>query len=487
MSRLVKVATCNLNQWAMDFVGNLARIETSIREAKAQGCTFRTGPELEITGYGCEDHFLEHDTFAHAWESFAKLLATDATDGILCDIGMPVMHRNVAYNCRVIVLNRKVLGIRPKIFLANDGNYREMRWFTPWYIEPGEPGFGPLQEYYLPHCVTQVTGQAVTVPIGIFAIAALDTAVSFETCEELFTPNAPHILLSLDGIEIIANGSGSHHQLRKLNYRIELVKGATSKAGGIYLYANQKGCDGGRLYFDGCAMIYCNGSLLAQGSQFEGLDEVEVVVATADLTDVRSQRSNFIARSFQASSSPKIPRIQIDFRLTAADSMGLRVSTPRVPKVHTPNEEIAFGPSGWLWDYLRRSGARGYFLPLSGGADSSSTAALVAIMCQRVLTELHSSCTSERSKAQVLADVRRLTRSPSYTPASWRELCGKLFFTCYMASSYSGEETTTRAAALAEQIGAVHSSIVIDPITTALTQTFACTQVRPMLPDATSP
>jgi NAD+ synthase (glutamine-hydrolysing) len=162
----------------MDFVGNLARIETSIREAKAQGCTFRTGPELEITGYGCEDHFLEHDTFAHAWESFAKLLATDATDGILCDIGMPVMHRNVAYNCRVIVLNRKVLGIRPKIFLANDGNYREMRWFTPWYIEPGEPGFGPLQEYHLPRCVTQVTGQAVTVPIGIFAIAGRDHPIT---------------------------------------------------------------------------------------------------------------------------------------------------------------------------------------------------------------------------------------------------------------------------------------------------------------------
>ena len=95
--------------------------------------------------------------------------------------------------------------------------------------------------------------------------------VSFETCEELFTPNAPHILLSLDGVEIIANGSGSHHTLRKLDYRIGLVKGATSKAGGIYLYANMKGCDGGRLYFDGCAMVWCNGALLAQGSQFEGL------------------------------------------------------------------------------------------------------------------------------------------------------------------------------------------------------------------------
>jgi NAD+ synthase (glutamine-hydrolysing) len=61
---------------------------------------------------------------------------------------------------------------------------------------------------------------------------------------------APHIAMSLDGVEIIANGSASHHQLRKLDKRLELVGNATAKAGGIYLYANQKGCDGGRLYFD---------------------------------------------------------------------------------------------------------------------------------------------------------------------------------------------------------------------------------------------
>ncbi|XP_019510209.1 PREDICTED: glutamine-dependent NAD(+) synthetase [Hipposideros armiger] len=44
----------------------------------------------------------------------------------------PVMHRNVRYNCRVIFLNRKVLLIRPKMALANEGNYHELRWFTPW-------------------------------------------------------------------------------------------------------------------------------------------------------------------------------------------------------------------------------------------------------------------------------------------------------------------------------------------------------------------
>lgn len=54
-------------------------------------------------------------------------------------------------------------------------------------------------------------------------------------------------------------------------------------------------------------------------------------------------------------------------------------------KYHTPEEEIAFGPGCWLWDYLRRSGASGFLLPLSGGADSSSVAAIVGCMCQLVV------------------------------------------------------------------------------------------------------
>lgn len=48
----------------------------------------------------------------------------------------------------------------------------------------------------------------------------------------------------------------------------------------------------------------------------------------------------------------------------------------------------AAGPACWLWDYLRRSGASGFLLPLSGGADSSSVAAIVGCMCQMVLRHI---------------------------------------------------------------------------------------------------
>jgi len=52
--RLATLATCSLNQWALDFDGNLARTLASCAAAKERGATYRVGPELELTGYGCE-------------------------------------------------------------------------------------------------------------------------------------------------------------------------------------------------------------------------------------------------------------------------------------------------------------------------------------------------------------------------------------------------------------------------------------------------
>ena len=46
----------------------LEKVEQDIKEAKAKGAKYRTGPELEITGYSCEDHFLESDTLLHSWQ-----------------------------------------------------------------------------------------------------------------------------------------------------------------------------------------------------------------------------------------------------------------------------------------------------------------------------------------------------------------------------------------------------------------------------------
>ena len=160
---LITVATCNLNQWAMDFDGNMERIYQSCVEAyKVHHAQYRLGPELEITGYGCEDHFYEIDTIHHSWESLCILLERGVTDHMICDFGMPILHRSARYNCRIIVYQRRILLIRPKIALADNGNYRESRWFTAY--QPPTSANGSNETIVLPQ-ICQEKFQQQTAPL----------------------------------------------------------------------------------------------------------------------------------------------------------------------------------------------------------------------------------------------------------------------------------------------------------------------------------
>jgi NAD+ synthase (glutamine-hydrolysing) len=465
----VTVATCNLNQWALDFDGNMQRIYESCVEAKRLGASYRLGPELEISGYGCEDHFLEQDTFAHCWESLAELMERGATDDLLCDFGAPVLFGGTRYNCRILVRDKKILLIRPKTAMADQGNYRESRYFTSYRGTRGK-----TEKLILPSIFRDKFGQA-SAPFGLeFLLFGDGTTVGCESCEELWTPRATHIELALQGVEIIGNGSGSYHELRKLNQRLELIVSATRKCGGIYLYANQRGCDGGRLYYDGGALIACNGSILAQASQFS-LQDVEVIAATVDLDDVRSYRASIPSFGIQAAASSRGCYSEYpEFRLVGTDHLTSPSTPHKSLRVHCPEEECCLGPAAWLWDYLRRSGAAGFFLPLSGGADSSSVAAIVAVMCQRV-----ASAAQNDPDGQVARDCRKVChKDDSWVPSSPKELAGLVLHTTFMGTANSSERTTDRARRIAETIGSYHLSIKIDLMVEAVIKVFTSTTLR---------
>jgi NAD+ synthase (glutamine-hydrolysing) len=191
----------------------------------------------------------EGDTFLHSWEVLATILSDPVCKDMVVDLGLGVRHRNVRYNCRVLCTYKRVLLIRPKMSLANDGLYREARHFTAW------PKKMQTETYYLEDVVRDVTGQS-TVPIGDAILSTRDTAVGCETCEELFTPSNPSTYMGLNGCEIILNSSASHAELRKLETRLDLIANSTRKLGGIYVYANMTGLDGeARMMYDGSSMI----------------------------------------------------------------------------------------------------------------------------------------------------------------------------------------------------------------------------------------
>lgn len=185
--------------------------------------------------------------------------------------------------------------------------------------------------------------------------------------------------MALDGVEIFTNSSGSHHELRKLRTRIDLIKEATLKvrsvpplrtistirerltrmsvhlpalacaraqSGGLYLYANQQGCDGDRLYYDGCSFITLNGQVIAQGSQFS-LNDVEVVTATVDLQRIRAHRT-WSSRSMQAAGNETVfVRQRAETRLSTEqdeDLVDAVVDKEGEFRYNLPEEEIACVP-----------------------------------------------------------------------------------------------------------------------------------------------
>lgn len=87
-------------------------------------------------------------------------------------------------------------------------------------------------------------------------------------------------------------------------------------------------------------------------------------------------------------------------------------------------------------------------LPLSGGADSSATAAIVGAMCQLVVRHVALGHTSVESDARRIGQYKE-----GESVGDARDLAGRLFATAYLGTVNSSAETRGRAAALAGQVG----------------------------------
>lgn len=117
-----------------------------------------------------------------------------------------------------------------------------------------------------------------TCPFGDALIATRDTCLGHEICEELWTVKSTHIDMSLAGAEIIVNSSGSYLELRKAHIVANLVKSASAKAGGAYIFSNVRGCDGQRVFWNGCSAVALNGDIIGRSKQFSLQDVVSMQI-----------------------------------------------------------------------------------------------------------------------------------------------------------------------------------------------------------------
>jgi NAD+ synthase (glutamine-hydrolysing) len=87
---------------------------------------------------------------------------------------------------------------------------------------------------------------------------------------------------ALDGAEICLNASASHIEEGKLKRKLQMVCELTQKHGGAYLYCNNRGSDGTRLWFDGGCMFSMNGKMNALSPIFS-LSNVSLTIVEFSL------------------------------------------------------------------------------------------------------------------------------------------------------------------------------------------------------------
>lgn len=444
-----KLCHCCLNQSALDFKGNKERIIDSIKFAREEKCFYRIGPELEVPGYSCDDHFKELDLYHHCWETVAEILREGLSDGIVIDLGMPVIHRTVAYNCKVILFNGKVVLIRPKMHMADEENYREKRYFIP-FMPPAE---NILDSYCLPQLIRDITGQD-TCPFGYSLIRFRDGLVGVEICEEVWRINSQSRSSYLQ-CDIILSSSASHFQTNKMQTRLNMITELLQKTDGTYIYCNLLGFDGGSCYFDGANMAISKEGILQYTKPCSFRESVSKVLIV-DVVQTRSDRLGDVNFMDEACHIKKIPEIYIDMNMADCEE-------PVTPVIENftfedPAKQHLLAASGFLWDYMRKSGASGLFLPLSGGADSGITAIIVYYMCFRLEDYI------SRGASDIQKNLQKIIGDDTYIPTCARDICKRILATCYMGTVNSSKATRQRAKDLAKFVGSEHSDVDIDEI-----------------------
>ena len=367
--KLIKVGAAVLNQVPLDWEGNRRNIVESILSARAEEVSLLCLPELAITGHGCEDAFQSPGVQRTAIEMLLEI--APETEGMVVALGLPLVFRKALFDVVCLLVDGRVEGFVGKRFLAGDGLYYEPRWFKPW--PEGRT------------VAVEVDGHSY--PLGDLFFRIDGVNIGFEICEDAWVADRPGSDLARRGVDIILNPSASHFAFGKTEIRQRFVLEGSRAFGVSYVYSNLLGNESGRSIFDGGALIASGGRMLARGPRFLFADHhLSAAVIDVDETRMHQMRTG----SFQPDLETRPgERVAVTYRFPKARS---EPSSPRLADWervgHQKEEEFTRAVALALFDYLRKSRSRGFVVSLSGGADSTATSCLVALMVHVALDEL---------------------------------------------------------------------------------------------------
>ena len=271
-----RVAACTHPTVLADPAANAESVLRIARSCHDDGVAVAVFPELTLSGYSIEDILLQ-DSLLDAVEAAVADVVAGSTDLLpVLVVGAPLRHLHRIYNTAVVIHRGTVLGVAVKSYLPTYREFYERR-----QIAPGDDMGG----------VTRVLG--ADVPFGPdLLFDALDVpglVLHVEICEDMFVPIPPSAQAALAGATVLANLSGSPVTIGRAADRTVLARSASARCLAAYVYsAAGEGESSTDLAWDGQAMIFENGRLLAESERFGTGDRR--CVADVDLDLLRAER-----------------------------------------------------------------------------------------------------------------------------------------------------------------------------------------------------
>ena len=360
----LRVAIGQVNPTVGDLAGNVELVRRVVAEAEAAGAAVAVLPELAVTGYPPEDLLLKPGFVAEARAALDDLAASvgpcPAVVGFV-DSAEPAGDpgsgagpgtgrageltgpaRPEVFNAAAVCVGGAVRGTYRKRCLPNYEVFDEQRHFRP--------GRGPL---------------------GLFEIAGIPVGVA--VCEDVWVPDGPVPALVRGGARAVLVINGSPFRENKQAQRERIVGALAAETGVPVVYVNLVGGQDELVFDGGSFVVGPAGEILVRCASFvESVEVFDVEVAPGSRPPVLP---------VTPVTPPPAPR-----RIPAANR-------PQAPPVTPPAAEgrgIASGPrcepldlNAQRWgalvlatrDYVRKSGFSDVALGLSGGIDSSLTAA----------------------------------------------------------------------------------------------------------------
>ncbi|AMG40177.1 MULTISPECIES: NAD(+) synthase [Achromobacter] len=256
---------------------NAAQTIALAQQAAQGGAVLVAFPELGLSAYTCDDLFHQKALLDACEAALDQVVRATAELDIAVVVGAPLRVAHQLYNCAVVAAGGRILGVVPKSYLPNYGEFYEARQFSAADCA----------------VATEIRLLEQTVPFGAELLFQMEKLPLFqfhvEICEDVWVPIPPSSFAALAGATVLVNLSASNIVVGKSAYRHQLVAQQSARCLAAYMYTSAgRGESSTDLAWDGQALIYENGELLGESERF--LNESHLLFSDVDLERLSRER-----------------------------------------------------------------------------------------------------------------------------------------------------------------------------------------------------